>query len=234
MIKEIDKETGYLNQIKLYSVNHPEDTKIAVTSQGEIVGYSDTQQPLSAKIEKIEITNAIIKANDIRYTIPGNANLYVDFGELKIGEPPILLMQEVGRKRSLDIQIKDSEGNWKTIDTLWTRTSSSTSASKILGWAPDENGHYILRIVSSYDYTLDSLSLITSSKKSFTINECKMIDVQSQKLDNPLDLISSADDIRLKILPDETVTFTFETPINAKQGITDFVIYSQGYYLPPS
>jgi hypothetical protein len=231
-IRETAQDKGYLNQIKLFTINHPTDYGVAVTSSGEIVTYNSPISPINCYLNNIDITNEIATLDKTSYQISSDNYLNLDFGTLTINNSAILLLQTVGRKAPLEIQIKDSLGAWKTIDTILVKFNDSLYASKIEGWLPDINDHYLMRLKITSTNDIDYISISTSSQKPFVIKECSLLNVQYSRTINASNDLQYTDNKHTELFPGDSLSLTFKVP-SSLASKNDFIIYTNGYYLNP-
>jgi hypothetical protein len=236
-IGEFESEIDYINQVKLIAVDHPRDTNVAVTPEGEILTYKNPSSPISAVdnngvSELSEIATMNGNVNEPSTYFQGNAGdwLLLDFGNVKGPNANLILRDDMlCLKICLDVQVLNASGLWQTVETLHPRAYWSIEAVNMSAYLP-KTGDFKVRLYFTTSHRLDYVGLDTSPPAP----------VRVYSAPPTLAIHSTMGDVTARLMYDDTqsvelvngqyITIWFTLPSQPQDTTRSFILYTDGYY----
>jgi hypothetical protein len=229
-IKETNLDHDYLDQIKLYAIDHTSETKISINSKGQINTYNEILIPKQVSVGKDDITDIVTSLDNSNVLVDENEYIYVDFGPLKTVDKARVLVQGELRKKSLSIQSSYSDGKWMETDLIGGRLDDMLYEGTISNWLPTSNGNYVLRLKPNGTAYLDYIALTYETQSIFTITEVTLKSAVHSSGTVVLNQLSNSDNTYAELLPGESITLEFITPKDKGLQRT-WILLSEGYYI---
>lgn len=113
VISEFEDEHSYIDKAKLYAVDHDQNVNVALTSEGQILTYSNPNLPVSAVDNYgYDWLPSISEADDTYYLGYPEDYLMLDFGSLDISQGAKLVLRAniVFEKYTIHIQVLNDTG----------------------------------------------------------------------------------------------------------------------------
>jgi hypothetical protein len=235
-IGEFENNVDYINQAELIAVDHPEDTSIAVTQQGQIIAYKSLASPITCvdnngnnELAAIDSMNGNVSDPSTYYQGNKGDWLLLDFGRVTGPYANLILRDDMKCAECIDVQVPNATGGWQTVDVLNPRDYWSIEAVNMAAYLP-KTGDFIVRLLWTQTHRLDYVGLDTSPSAP----------VQAYSAPPTLAIHSTMGDVTAKLMYDDTqsvelvngqyITLWFTLPTQAEGTTRSFILYTDGYY----
>ncbi len=221
-ISEFERERTHLDKVALMSVDHPEGTNIAITSDNDIITYSDVQEPVSC-IDKHgnDVISAIANPDD--NGTEGYAGDYIiaDFGDVTAQHVKLLVRTDVKdpgtnimsfpETKKFDgmyLAIKESDGTWLNITKFYPRPLWYTDAFILDSYMENASQPLQIGIGWAGYHKLDWIAIDTTNDSDIRINEYPMISAEMNDRDVTTSLIWR-DNTNITMVPRDELNLSF-------------------------
>jgi hypothetical protein len=235
LLKEFEQEDDYFDQVKLLTVDHDSDFKVALDPNYNILTYENPITPTSA-VDKNEndVLTLIEKIDGDKY-YDGDKGDYIilDFGNVKSKNAKLVMRADPiggGRpvKEMYSIHIQLSNGDWKEIATVIPRNHWAMEIVDLSDYIKP-NEELKLRLYFTANHRIDFVGLDISKQEKFEVKETELISaVHSNGLDVKQNLIKE-DRKYTEIIPGQEIKAEFIVPKNEGE-MRDFILVSKGHY----
>ncbi len=159
----------------------------------------------------------------------------MNFGRLDIrqGAKLVILSDIIIVKCPINIQIREANGTWETVATIYTRNTWATDVIDLKPYLPDRGG-LVVRLCFVHNDTVDFVGLDTSPQARIDVHPCQLVsaissadgDITAQLLYNDMNYAG--------LVPGESIQMFFTVPQQTREERT-FVFISEGHYytVPP-
>ncbi|MGQ9506384.1 MAG: hypothetical protein ACUVTB_00825 [Candidatus Bathycorpusculaceae bacterium] len=232
-IGEFEKEHSYIDQIKLFAVDHASDVKVAVTSNGEILTYKNPHPPILCIDNQGNDVLEKVKTVDNQYH-QGNKGAYllINFGNIDITNGAKLILrvnQElIPKSPCIQIQILNYTGSWVDIETVQTRVNMSTQLINLKNHLSERNGELKIRLYFTAKHKIDYVALDNTPQTNITIHQCIMVSAIHSEKRSVLNKLLLKDKVYAELLPSQYIRLTFTAPRTTEKRT--FILYINGHY----
>ncbi len=246
-LRELTKETSYTDLVQLLAVDHASDVNIASDENGDVWTYSNPSPPVSAvDNEGEDVLGQIATEDDSGFKGYHGDYVVLDFGDLQIDDSAILVLRVNGFEMDgndagtpiparpyVFIQTQNSSGDWVTRHSFYPREDWSISAYNLADYLGSSNmvRLYVTSCLTGKYQVIDYVGLDTSAQSPVTIHTLSATSAVHSVNGDVLDEISDSDNDYAEMSPDGKMAFTFPVPEMAGEA-RDFVLVSEGYYIP--
>lgn len=233
MIKEMEQDHVFLDQVELLEVDHASDVKIAVSPRGEILTYRNPSPPVSATNSTGGSELSKISNVDDGYYEGGLGDyLILDFSGLDVSQAARLVMRTdpPPHKMSLYVQVRIASGDWATVEVVVPRVYWSIDIVDLKQYLPDPFGELKVRIYFTAQHRIDFAGLDTTLQAPVDIHTSRLVNAHHSVEGLVTLQLLLSDDIRAEILPQESIILSFEPSAQTKAN-RDLIIIVEGYYV---
>lgn len=234
-LSELEWEHDFIDQVKLLTVDHKRNVKVAVSPEGQMLTYRRPILPLTAIDDEGNNVRYLIKRIDKKYYQGHNgSHILLDFGNLNIssGAKLVLRTDRPPLKVSIHIQVTDEEGNWNNVATIMTREYWATDIIDMSEHLPDANGRLRVRLYFTAEHKLDFVGLDKSPQAAIEVNNAEFISAtHSAGIRTAYQNMLCSDNIYAELTPGYSIQMNFVLPI--KENITDvrdYIFLVEGRY----
>ena len=233
-IREFQTEHSYLDQVKLFAVDHQPDVNIAVAQDGEILTYKNPHPPISCTNKYgYNMLDRIQHIDQDYYQGYPDDYLLLNFGNLSVKEGAKLVMRADMEhvKESIHIQILNETGEWQTIAKIIPRVYWATEIVNLAPYLLNSTGNVQIRLYFTAYHKLDYVGLDTTPQADITTRQSLLISaIHSEKGLITLKLLRN-DQNYAELIPDQQINLLFALPQKQNQTTTTtFIFYTNGHY----
>jgi hypothetical protein len=233
-IREFQTEHSYLDQVKLFAVDHQPDVNIAVAQDGEILTYKNPHPPISCTNKYgYNMLDRIQYIDQDYYQGYPSDYLTLDFGNLNVQESAKLVMRADMEhiKDSIHVQILNATGEWQTIAKIIPRVYWATEIINLAPYLLNSTGNLQIRLYFTAYHKLDYVGLDTTPQADITTRQSLLISAtHSEKGLITLKLLCN-DQIYAELIPDQQINLLFALPQKQNQTTSaTFIFYTDGHY----
>ncbi|GFO68363.1 hypothetical protein GMLC_19420 [Geomonas limicola] len=249
-VRELEAEDSWTDYLALKTIDHAPDVAVAPDSHGTLAAYKPAAllAPLSA-LNKVggEVRGLVATANNAGYQAYGGDYLDVSFpavdpaggarvvlrikgfirGEgdaVPYTEPPAVLLQVAG-----------PAGSWQEIGRLNPRFDWSVGAFDVTRYLPDPPQPFKMRLSSiSHDvkfHEVDLVALSPGAQPPFGVTELNLAAASYGGRD-VREVLNAADGQSVQMGSGNAFGASFTAPPLADGQARDFLLVSEGYYIP--
>lgn len=234
-IHELGLDVGYLDRVRLVTVDHDAAVKVGVTPSGQILTYQNPLPPTTATSNLgADITSLVGSMDGLYYQGSTGDSVTVEFGSADITLGAKLVVRSASLERpSLRVQVMTSPGQWSNLTGLPARTFWSINLVDLKPYLPDAENRLKVRLYVTASHRIDFIGLDATAPQQFVAQEVTLeIAIHTNGLNVTPTLLTS-DDLRVQLLPLQGVKLLFTAPTQSN-GTRDFIIFVEGYYEPLS
>jgi hypothetical protein len=250
-IREFEQEISYLDNLELILVDHPEDTKVAVSPDGEIRLYETEFVPLACVDHNGEDQlDRIMDKDGIFYICEQAGHLILTLGVQLNGDEPPSLITETGvdlppeHKQHtkvnsssdppmLKIEVQKKDGTWIRLSHLPPRDKPEQAFCFVDPRYLDENGEVRIRISWTNYYSADQITYFAVSPTQPELLRSLPVLASHSKNGNASSKLKCIDGEFVVLVPGEQIELNFPSRGESALGMKrDFVLKSTGYYVP--
>jgi hypothetical protein len=250
-IREFEQEVSYLDNLELILVDHPEDTKVAVSPDGEIRMYETEFVPLACVDHNGEDQlDRIMDKDGVFYICEEAGHLILTLGVQLTGDEPPSLITETGvdlpsepkqhTKISsssdppmLKIEVQKKDGTWVPLSHLPPRDKPEQAFCFVDSRHLNENGEVRIRISWTNYYSADQITYFAVSPTQPELQRSLPVLASHSQDGNALSKLKYQDGELVVLSPGEQIELNFPSLGEPALGMKrDFVLKSIGYYVP--
>lgn len=227
-LREFENEISHIDQVKLLTIDHDKNVKIAVTHEGKILTYKNPKPPKTAIDNNGNNVKDLIQQIDNKYFL-GKPNDFVilNFGKINSDHAKLIINSDM-KSYSINIQIlKNNE--WTTVTSLHPRHNFSVDIVDITSMLQEDEELKIRLFWTGY-HKLDFVGLDTSENEKVIIKESRLISAFDIKGNIITEKVLNDDGIYSTIKPNDTITLNFNIPDMKEDYERDFVVFINGFY----
>jgi M6 family metalloprotease-like protein len=247
-IREMEHEITYLEGLELITVEHPAETKLAVTENGEMFAFIEELVPIAAVDQNGEDWLEAVSAQDglwFHSDVPG----HLDVTFVNPGKETVLSMTTGQKDRCLPKRVVGSSAerlspisvSIQTENTMWQHLAapppreSQVDDYVRMDFQTDISGSQItLRIAWSHSYSTDMVSLAIPTDHQLNVTSHD-ISRATSKIGKEAPKVWSGfvPGQSLEMRMGDHLEFAFEVTANSDPSIiTDYIVVARGRYEP--
>ena len=234
MLGEFENEHSFIDQVKLYAVDHDSDVNIALTPDGQILTYSDPN-PLVSAVDNYgyDWLSSLSEADDIYYRgFPGDY-LLLDFGSLDTSQAAKLVLRanlEWKKETCIHVQALNETGEWMDVAKVRTRNRWSTIIVDLANYLPNPDGSLKIRLCMAGVHRIDFVGLDTTMNEKYAAREATLFYAEHSGSGRVTLKLLKSDDIYAELVPGEQIRFYFISPNKPADKNRSFIIQVEGHY----
>jgi len=236
LISEFEQEHSYIDQVKLLAVDHESDVNIAVTQEGEILTYRNPLAPLlcfdnngTSRLSEISKMDGNVSDPTTYFEGYSGDYLILNFGKMESDNAKLILRTDMKKMdECILVQVKDSNGEWQTVEVLVPRTYWSIEAVNLTPYV-SKNSDLLVRLFWKYHHRLDYVGLDTNKQDDYQIRYANIVSATHSIDGDVRALLIESDNLYTELVPDQQIQLTFTLPQNTKQART-YILYTKGHY----
>lgn len=232
-IQELGYDHSYLDEVKLVTVDHDPDVKVAIDPDGNLFTY-DNPEPSLFAVDQYDrdILSLIDEMNDNLWAEMWRGDyILLNFGHLNEKKGARLVVRGDFVKQSLWVQIPDDSGNWRTISELHPRNEWSMEIVDIAQYIPDGND-VVMRLLATGRHIIDYVGIDTSRQAELVAQPAMLIRANHSHYGDVTSEITVDDGIYAQILSgqNQNIILDFEIPSLDDDDERDFLFLVDGHY----
>ncbi len=243
-IVENSNEISYLDQAKLWVVDHDEGTQVATSAEDSIYVYSEMAAPTYCKDNgNNDRLDEVLWEDTLVYAGPANSYLIVKFDEVEWAHKGLLLSMGNWRaeptpapKNYLSVPQKPGEGGrWDSLGVAYGRLNHSR-------WMVDVSDvdSLVFRIMCHGNDTtfIDRIALVKLegsgwSKQEATMDSAMRCNPPPGGADNVKMGLTFQDTLNVTLLTSQQISLCFDkVDSSITYPLRDYVFQSRGFYIP--
>lgn len=237
LISEFETEHSYFDQVRLLAVDHDSDVNIAVTPNGEILTFKDPLAPIaSVDNNGIDRLNQILQmdgnTSDPATYFYGEMGEYLtlNFGQVNSDDAKLILRDDMkcGEFCSIEVQVKNSNNEWQTIDVVSPRAYWSIEAVDLSPYVVGGRD-FTVRLFWTEPHRVDYVGLDTSEQEDYDLREGNLVSAIHSTQGDVKNLLKKSDNDYAELVPDQQIQIEFTLPDNSKQART-YILHTEGHY----
>jgi hypothetical protein len=233
-ISEFENEHDYLNQIKLYSIDHDKSLNVGVSPAGQILTYQNPQPPLVALDQNGRDWTQTVSTIDNNYyqSAPGDC-LTLYFGQMNVSNAKLVLRNDPPgppRKESIHIQLLMTNGSWIEVADIPGRENMTTDILDLSPYLQTMYKPLEARLYFTVIHRVDYVGLDTTPQATVQTTQALMISAMHSVYGNVLPKLILNDTQYAELTPRQQITLTFLLPAQNPTQTRTFMIYIEGHY----
>jgi hypothetical protein len=237
-VSEFEHEHDYIDQAKLFAVDHNSSVDVGVSPNGEILTYSNPVPAISAVDNNGADVLPLLNSVDGNYYQGYNGSyVTLTFAPADVSSGVKLVIREEDRlnggpptaKCPVYVQVLNPTEDWNTVTTLQTRTHWATDVINMTGYLPDHQGKFKVRLCFIAADRIDYVGMDTTPQSNIRVHVAELVSAVSSSQGDVTRLLRADDGKYAELLPGQQIVFTFKLPTNQNSQRT-FIFYSIGHY----
>lgn len=236
IISEFESEHSYIDQVKLLAVDHDSDVNTAVTLGGAILTYKNPVAPLSAvdnngtnRLGEISFTDGIVSDPATYFFGEPGDYLILNFGQIDSDNAKLILRDDMYKyKQCIEVQVKDSNDNWQTVEVLVPHAYWSMEAVDLSPYVVQARD-FMVRLYWKYRHRLDYVGLDTTKQDDYELHKANLVSAIHSTHGDVKALLLESDNTYAELVPGQQIKLEFTLPNNSKQART-YILYTKGHY----
>jgi len=236
-IREFENEHDFIDHVKLIALDHASDVKITVTPEGEILTYRQPLAPLwcidnngTNRLNEIASTDGNVSDPTTYFEGYPDDYLILNFGKIDTENAKLILRTDMKKMdECILVQIKDSNGEWQTVEVLVPRAYWSMEAVNLSPYI-DKNENLMVRLFWKYHHRLDYVGLDTTPQENFELHHAMLVSAIHSADGNVKWKLLQNDQNYSELTPGQQIQLRFLLPDNQNQKRT-FILYIEGHYI---
>jgi len=253
-VMEFENEHSTFDSFSLTAIDHPVNTVLASSSDGEITAFpygwpTLLETPISAINNNDEDITPYLSENEgnAYYGTKGewaiiefdqienydNLNLILRSNTSASQNRPLVAPQfDWWLKCSLDIQVLGINDCWTKVAEITPHMEYSIQYVDMMEYLPDVNGDYKINISWTQNHGLEFLALSTGPDIPIFTNECPLVNATNREGTNITQRLLYEDHIYTDLWPGEEIILEFQPAIEEQDGfVRDYMMTTKGYYV---
>lgn len=233
LLSEFENEHSFLDQTQLLAVDHLSNVNVAVSPNGEILTYTDPSPPVSAINNNNQNVKHLLNSIDGNF-YEGYIGSYVtlNFGDFDVTQGAKLVLRADWAKRSIHIQVQDSNNNWITVATVIPRINWATEIIDMSHYLPDVKGNLKIRLYFTANHKLDFVGLDTSPQATIDAHEGQLVSATHSAQGDINSKLLYGDAIYAEMMPRQSIELIFTLPQQTMEK-RNYIIITEGHYTTP-
>jgi hypothetical protein len=233
-ISEFEHEHDYIDQVKLFAVDHAAGVNVAVSPSGEILTYEHPASPISAISNEGTNVLPLLRGTDGNY-YQGYNGSYITLtfapADVSAGAKLVIVDSDMIVKDSpVYVQVLNANGQWHTVAVFHTRINWVTDIINMTGYLPDVQGNLKVRLCFVSKDEIDYVGLDTTPQAHIQVHEATLLSAISSLQGNVVQLLQATDGKYAELLPGQQILLTYLLPTNEYSQRT-FILFANGYYV---
>ena len=231
-IREFEYEHDYLDQVKLFAVDHSSNVNAAVSPYGEILTYSNPAPATSAVDNNgVDVLSLLSSVDENHYQGYNGSYITLTFTPTDVSNGVKLVIREDTYllKCPVYVQVLNATENWNTVAIFYTRTYWATDILNMTGYLPDPEGNLKVRLCFVSNDKIDYVGLDTTPQASIEIHQAFLLSAFHSTQGNVKPLLMENDQTYAELIPGEQIQLMFLLKNNQNQERT-FILYAEGHY----
>ena len=243
-VQELNEDHSYFDGFRLYAIDHPEDTRIAITQGNDIVLYSPSLviSPESSHLYGLDMTGYMGYSRN--YGIVGlkSDTLSLDFPSISETYNVLNSMRSSNRKDSLallatmghpqtNLLPKEMAASVETASGSFTLANRQSESEEVL---PLSELPTKLSIIWNQDYTIRSVGVTRVFYDGFTKTDLPLIEAAHSLKGDSKKSLNRIDGKFAELEKNQTMVLSFKNQKDIPSGwVRDFILETNGYYTTP-
>jgi len=258
-IEEFEDSEDFIDQMKLYTIDHKEGYKVGVTPEGEYITYKNSDAPLEAyNSTGDDVLNMVKEKNDEkRLEMDEGSEIILDYGDRSLSRWQFnkLILRSSGfsshtegsqigilaDKTSLYVSIKADSSDWKDVTVTHPRNNPHDYVIPLEDQITEllSKGHdlddFKVKIRSTEDHHIDYVGLDNSAPTPVHVQEADLMETIKTDSDGNKKYLNRSltedDNAVMHLTPGESCTVNFDVPYQIP-GFEerDFIVMTKGFY----
>lgn len=237
-IGEFEREHSFIDQVRLFAVDHASNLNIALTSSGEVLTYLNPTPPLSCvddhgidRLGEVGTMDGDLYNSSTYFEGRRGDSLVLNFGRVSPSSAKLILRddQKCQEDTCIEIQIPSQSEGWRTIEVLHPRDLWAVEAVNLTAWLP-MNEDFLVRLFWTASHRLDFVGLDTASEGSYSIKSGTVVLAVHSADGNVLPELNLADGKYAELAPNQQIWLVCSLPTKNPGETRTFVFYSKGHY----
>jgi hypothetical protein len=235
-LSEFENEHSYIDQVRLLAVDHDSDFNIALTPDGEILTYRSPAAPLSAvdnygnsRLNEINQMDGNVSDPATYFYGAPDDYIILNFGQVNADNAKLILRDDMLKKdECIEVQVKDNNGTWQTVDTVLPRAYWSIEAVNL---SPNiiSGQDFWVRLFWKNPHRLDFVGLDTTTQESYELHTGTLVSAVHSTEGNVKPQLLTSDNLYAELIPDQQILLAFKLPNSTDQTRT-YIFYVEGHY----
>lgn len=240
-ISEFESAHNFVDQVRLLTVDHSADHKVAVSPTGQVLTYVNPVPAQTATTYKgTDITELLSKPDEVYYqqwqgdsvllnysNVPGTGSAKLLIRSDPVGCQPACV------KSWFDVSLMAYDGTWVNVADVFPRKFWSYDIIDLGPFLSSTGQHIVVKI--SFDnaqgHRIDFAGLDTSAPRPVKVTESRLTTAVHSTLGDVTTSVARNDGVYVGIVPGEYMVMTFRAT-SQKEAARDFVFVVNGHYLP--
>ncbi|HEY3309515.1 MAG TPA: malectin domain-containing carbohydrate-binding protein [Desulfuromonadaceae bacterium] len=251
-IREVEAEDSWTDQLGLLAIDHHPGVKVAPDNKGNILAYRPAElvKPVAALAGNgSNVLTQVITRDSSGFQAYSNDYIELDFGAVNVSKGARVVLrvkgfnQGVGEEKpfigppAILVQALNAAGAWQEVGRLNPRFEWSEAAFDLSAYLPDPDGHRKIRLTSvshgSVYHEIDFVALAIGSQPNVTVTELALQSASMGDTDVQA-LLQSSDNQYVNLTSGNKFSASFSAIPDQPGMVREFVLVSEGYYIPKS
>ena len=226
-IGEFENERSYLDQLKLYIIDHPTETFIRMDDDGEILQFAKPAFFADAQLDSNQVLELLNRLDGINVELTDGDTLNLQFQDSPVYEPYLLIIGQAMAFAKDKITGRISKDNAESFTSFRLRRNPTFQWVLVPASGTDSlQVDILIEQESSIDYT----ELCRRMELPFTLYTPDLLLAEHTTLGNVTNRLNATDQNYVELVRDEMITLEFTAP-DIEEGMErTFVFVSRGRY----
>ncbi|MFP4052053.1 MAG: hypothetical protein ACLFVB_09985, partial [Thermoplasmata archaeon] len=258
-IEEFENSEDFIDQMKLYTIDHKEGYKVGVTPEGEYITYKNSDAPIEAyNSTGDDVLNMVKEKNDDkRLEMDEGSEVILDYGDRSMSRWQFnkLILRSSGfssytegskigtlaDKTSLYVSIKADGSEWRNVTVTHPRNNPhdyviplEDQLTDVLGKGHDLDD-FKVKIESTKNHHIDYVGLDNSAPTPVQVQEADLMETIKTEVNGNTKYLNRSltedDNAVMHLVPGESCTVNFDVPYQIP-GFEerDLIVMTKGFY----
>jgi hypothetical protein len=242
-IVENDDEISYLDQVKLWVVDHDADEQVATSADDSIYCYSDLVGPASCKDQgNNDKLDEILWEDTVSFAGPANSYLTVKFSDPGWSNAGLLISlgdrSETAPPPKDYLSIPSEPGGGGTWDSLGVAYGRMNPSQWLVDVSDCDSLTFRVYCGGSDTCFIDRIALVKLEPSGWSLTEAVLDSAVQYAPNGTFEYVTSrlflADTFIVDLAEDEQISLRFDkVDTSTTYSLRDFVFQSRGYYYSP-
>jgi hypothetical protein len=244
-IEEFEREISWINNFKLFAVEHPGDTYVGVDQKNGLQVFGSPRSVLGCRDQDggdrlLEVSNSDWYNPAAYFQAERGDSLTIEFPRISNRQAERCLLVVVDPSHSLVCGCVEKEGSihikigTKTVAVLHGRENFYPEVADLTEWLEilRKQDRISLRLEFTAHHSISFIGLDVSEPILFQKKECVLTQA-SHSLLRDVTTILRQDNTSVRLYPGESIELKFSPPELPKTGNkVSYILYSKGFYIP--
>jgi hypothetical protein len=229
-ISEFEHEHSYLDQMKLYTIDHNLNTNVAVSPTGQILTYGEPRPPILVQDENgRDWLQAISMIDGVYYQSTSGDYLTLYFGWVNSTNAKLVFREDL-MKDSIHVQVQMVDGSWLEVTDIPGRVNWAMDIVDLQPFLQTAHNPLAVRLYFTVNHRIDFVGLDTSPQASVQTRQALMIYAVHSVYGNVLPQLMLSDNQYAELTPDQEITLNFLALTVNPYQVRTFILYVEGHY----